>query len=515
MSATALPRLRPIALARPLGALGPLAAVALSAALYGLAFAPLPGAWAAAWIALAPFFAVAARSSPLRAAGHGLLFGVAIGLATCWWLPEMLQRYFAIGTAASRFAALFAFVAFSGLHSAVFAAWVAVLARRGGVSPLAVASGFAACEWARASLGVAIPWALVAHSQIELRPIAQLGDLAGAWGIALLLAFANALLAAPFAAALRPRRPLAAACALGLAVAAAMAYGRLQLAREFADGPELRVALVQGGVVRGGLDAAASRAALERYLALTGEAVAATAPELVLWPEGAIDFSPFEITQRSLRLRDVSRAMPADLLLGAPRRDSDGRRRNAMVLLHRGRMRGVHDKLQPMAFSEHDPLPGPLALGRDTFAPGDAIRLFEIGGLRIGAAICSEAMGSELPRRLVAAGATLLANPSNDDWFPSAAAARQQLAMARLRAIESRRYVVRATPTGYSALIDPKGDVLGLAAFGSSEWLAGTVRGASVETVHGRTGGALGPVLLALCIGIPFVRRSVTQGESE
>jgi len=507
------------ALASAHGALRALGAVAASSALYGLAFAPLPGAWAAAWLALAPLFAAVASAPPLRAAGLGLLFGTVGGLATCWWLPEMLQRFFGVAPVASWLAAAASFVAFAGIHCAGFAAWLAWLARRGPVSPALVGLGWAACEWVRASLGVANPWAISAYSQIDFRALAQLADLAGPWGIAALLGAANALLAGLLAPVLRPRRPLRGAALAALTLAAALGYGEVQLARQHADGPPVKLAIVQSGIARPDRredDPARSRAELERHLALSAEAVAAARPALVLWPEGALDFSPFEATQRSLRLRDASRSLGADLLLGAPRRSPEGLRHNATLLLSRGRVRGVQDKVELMPFSESDPLPGPLALGRDAYAPGREIRLFEAAGLRIGSAICSEAMGPSFSRRLVAAGATLLANPSNDYWFVSPAAARQQLAKARLRAIETRRFVARATSTGYSALIDPRGDLLAVSGFGGAEWLAGEVRAARGTTLHQRAGAALAPALLfavaAASLGQARRARSLSGG---
>ena len=496
------------------GALLPLGAAALSAALYGLAFAPVPGAAAAAWVALAPFFAAAASVRPLAAAGLGLFYGLGLGVATCWWLPGMLQQYFGLGAAASALASGSAFLAFCGAHFAAFAAWLAWLARRGPVSPLLVACGFAACEWARASLGVGNPWGLLAYSQVDVRPLAQLADLAGPWGIAWILAFASALLAGAFATALRPRRPLASAGLFGLLAAASLAYGHVRLAGNFTAGPAVRVALVQGGIARPdtdpGRDAVRSRAELERYLALSAEAVAAAKPALVVWPEGALDFSAFELTQRTLRLRDAAKALGADLLIGAPRRDETGARRNAMVMLRGGRVAGVHDKMELMPFAERSA----LGLGRDAVAPGDEIRLLGSAGLRIGAAICSEAMGPGYARRLVAAGATVLVNPSNDYWFTSEAAARQQLAKARFRAIETRRALVRATSTGYSAIVDANGDVVAVSGFGGAEWLAGDVRAGTDLTVHQRAGFALGPALLALCLAAPLVRRNRHTGEN-
>src|SRR4030095_11830205 len=163
--------------------------------------------------------------------------------------------------------------------------------------------GWAACEWVRATLGVPNPWALSAYSQIELLPLAPLAGLGGPRG----------------APALAPERPWWSAAALAALLAAALGYGARELGREHGVGAPLQVAVIQGGIARpdrdAARDAATSRAELERYLALTEEAVAAARPDLVVWPEGALDFSPSEATQRTLRLRDASRALAPDLML--------------------------------------------------------------------------------------------------------------------------------------------------------------------------------------------------------
>jgi len=105
-------------------------------------------------------------------------------------------------------------------------------------------------------------------------------------------------------------------------------------------------------------------------------------------------------------------------------------------------------------------------------------------------------------------------NPSNDYWFTSAAPARAQLAKTRFRAIETRRWIVRATSTGYSALIDPRGDLAASSGFGGAEWLAGSVRGADGATLHQRIGGVLGPGALAACFALSLAHRFRTTSVS-
>ena len=77
-----------------------------------------------------------------------------------------------------------------------------------------------------------------------------------------------------------------------------------------------------------------------------------------------------------------------------------------------------------------------------------------------GAFICGESLYPEIARELAMAGAELLANPSNDYWFGHPHASAHQLQVASLRAIENRRFLVRATATGISAVVDPHGRTL-------------------------------------------------------
>jgi apolipoprotein N-acyltransferase len=129
-----------------------------------------------------------------------------------------------------------------------------------------------------------------------------------------------------------------------------------------------------------------------------------------------------------------------------------------VFLVREGRLAGTADKIRLMPFSEASPLAP--AEGRPRLSTGDRVRTLPARGARVGVLVCSESMHPAHVREVVRAGAELLANPSNDGWFGSRAALRQQLAAAQLRAIESRRYLVRAAENGASAVVDPWGRIL-------------------------------------------------------
>ncbi len=122
-------------------------------------------------------------------------------------------------------------------------------------------------------------------------------------------------------------------------------------------------------------------------------------------------------------------------------------------------------------------------------------------GQRIGVSICYEdAFGEEVIEALPAA--TLLVNVSNDAWFGDSIAPAQHLQMARMRAVETGRYLLRATNTGISAVVGPRGDVLAQSPQFETHALRGTVQGMSGMTPYARLGNWGIVVLLVGVLGI-------------
>jgi apolipoprotein N-acyltransferase len=126
-------------------------------------------------------------------------------------------------------------------------------------------------------------------------------------------------------------------------------------------------------------------------------------------------------------------------------------------------------------------------------------------------------MYPELVRRLASGGAVLLANLSNDAWFASGAAARMHLDMARLRAVEGRRWLVRATTTGISAIVDPHGRIVATSALDVPAVVEGDVRPSGGTTWYGRHGdvAAWSAAAIALAVTIlAYLRKSPYAGGS-
>jgi len=488
-------RPHPIELAPP----ARLLACAGSAALYALLFPPFDLAWLAPLV-LAPFFLAIAGTRPLAAAGLGLLWATLATAGVAWWLPRMFGAYFGLGPVAAVAALLGVGLFTIGPVVASFAAWLAWRWRRGAPSALAVGAAWALAEYARSHAPIPSPWGLAAYGAAE--PLTQIADLAGPWGVgALLAACAWAVARAAHEGLRSPgaRRVLAGALA---ALLLAALYGEWRLAQRFGEGEPLRVAVVQGAVAHErGWDRSRSGANLERYLALTREAMPAR-PALVFWPEFALDFYLSERTAPGAHLRAQLRALGVDLVTGANRYEfaAEGTRyyNSVFAVGADGRLRGRYDKTRLMPFAESAPLGPRWAADGGPYTPGASLVPLATRAAKVGAFLCGEALFPEVARGLARAGAELLANPSNDHWFQAPAGAEQHLRAARLRAIENRRWLVRPTTTGFSAVIDPHGRVVARSGFGGAEVLSADVRRSHAVTPAQAGGDA--PLLAALAI---------------
>jgi apolipoprotein N-acyltransferase len=417
-----------------------------SAALYGLAFVT-PALGVLGWVALVPYFAALGRVRPAPAAGLGLLMALASALSVTLWFPPMVHEYF--GVRLRRGVGDVARVRHLHRRRAVgpFAVWTSWLAGRGAASPLAIACGWTACELLRARIWVGDPWALLGYASMGTLPVAQLADLTGPYGPDFVMAAVNAVLAAVAIPALRGRRFAGSVLAVIALVAATLAYGTARLATTFVDGPSVRVALVQPGLAPAERRSTDARArALAWQLDATRDAVARRA-RLVVWPENAIDFYLDEPSAERDAMMTTLRALDADVVLGGPSfalGETGVRYRNSVYLVQQGLVAGRYDKIHLLPFAESD------------FTPGQhAYALRAQSGL-VAVFVCFEAMYPELVRRLADPGVTLLANVSNDAWFASDAAARMHLDMARMRAIEQRRWLVGPPRRGSRRSSTPK-----------------------------------------------------------
>jgi apolipoprotein N-acyltransferase len=159
-----------------------------------------------------------------------------------------------------------------------------------------------------------------------------------------------------------------------------------------------------------------------------------------------------------------------------------------------GKLTGAYDKLRLTPFGETYPLglaawlPAPAG----GYSPGRDWALLEAGGHRFAAVICYEAIYADLVRRLIAGGAEFLVNISNDGWFGQQPSLAQHFHAALFRAVENRRFLLRGTNAGITAIIDPRGAVVAEAPREVPAVLDGTLTPIAERTVYNRVGDLFG-----------------------
>jgi apolipoprotein N-acyltransferase len=438
-----------------------------------------------AWIAVLPLLLVlAGESSPWRAFAWAYLSGAVFLGGSCYWFVEVTRQYGGLSLSLA-LTALLAFVAVFSVFFGAFGLVVSGVARRSpGLALLLSPFLWVALELARTYLITGFPWNLLGYG-VPFAGLRQIACVTGVYGLSFLAATTSALGAWAF---LRWRSRWS---RLVLGVwAALLLIGNWAFAPPLpTKGPNLAL-LVQPNVpldeasattwapwlnptklnqlVNMSLDALSDQKRREGFALDEKEPQHIVAPPLIIWAENP---APFYFTRDQV-FRNVVERMARQgrayvvvntvVPLGSGFSEITN---SAVVVDPEGHEILQYDKMHLVPFGEYVPawaFPGKI--GKITaevgnFVPGTSYRVAQTSEGTIGIFICYEDIFPQLVRRITLAGAQVLVNISNDTWYGDSAAAFQHLEMARFRAIENHRYLLRATNDGITALIDPYGRV--------------------------------------------------------
>ena len=431
----------------------------LSGAALPLAFAPF-GLWPMVMFSLAALMLLIRTATPRQAALLGWCYGLGMFGAGVWWIQVSVHQFgvpyywFSVSVTAL-------FVAGMACYPALFAWLLIRLPARNeswrllGLGPFL----WVAIEWVRATLFTGFPWLSFGYSQID-SSLAGYAPLLGIYGCSFIVAFIAACLAWAVVAALRQR------IALVLVVGALFGLGAGLTRMDWTEAlaRPLEVALIQGAVPQAIKWADEVREpSLKLYRSLSAPHWDA---DIVIWPETAIPAFPFEVPEVIESLRKHASETETDLLVGMLRGEPwNGIYYNAITNL--GRTAGHYDKRHLVPFGEFFPfkklmrgLSLLLSIPMSDFTPGGAERsTLRVAGFSAGVSICYEiafprAIADALPQ------AAFLINISNDAWFGDTIAPHQHLEIARMRALETGRYLLRGTNSGITAVIDHRGQIV-------------------------------------------------------
>jgi len=435
----------------------------LFGALLMLSFAPF-GWFALAPVLLLPFLYSTLYAEPRLAARHGFWYGAGLFLAGTYWLYISIHVF----GKAPFFVAVFlmlALVVIMGWYYAATAFLISKLAAGNAWRLLLAAPAvWVAVEWLRGWFLSGFPWMTLGYGQID-SPLAGFAAVAGVYGISLILMISTSALLVAFVVE-KKLRLVAATIALVPWLAGAL-IGNI----EWTDkaGPAMRVTIVQGGISQ---DRKWLPEQFTPTLNLYRESISANPDsDLIIWPEVALPAAIDQIEGYIEQLQSDISERGQTLLFGVLERDAEAQRIYNSIVMIDGNNEGarqIYRKRHLVPFGEFFPVPEfvrewmrLMSLPHSDMNAGEAEQplLRMADGNQLAVAICYEdAYGAEQLYALSAA--TLLINVSNDAWFGDSIAPHQHLEIARMRALEAGRYVVRATNNGVSAFIGPDGSLL-------------------------------------------------------
>ena len=457
------------------------------------------------------FYLWSQASTPRGAALLGFAFGLGLLLFGASWVYVSLHDFGAMPAPLATIAT-FLFCAIYALCPAAAgyaSAWprLAPAVRFGILAPAA----WTLAEWMRGWLFTGFPWLATGYSQVPESPLAGYAPVLGIYGVTLAVALTAGLIVILGLRAMdksegrRMRDGLAhllpsAVCLLAIWLGG---WGLSQITWTTPVGAPFNASLLQGNVAQDlKWRAERVRPTLETYRLL-----AESAPgELIIMPETALPLFLEQVPPDYLSsLTETARGRGGDILIGVPERVASGEYFNSVVSVGTSPQQ-TYRKSHLVPFGEFIPLRpvlawivGVLAIPLQDFSHGaEDQRPLAVAGQRVAVNICYEdAFGEEIIRQLPEA--TVLANVSNVAWFGRSLAPRQHLQIAQARALETGRSMLRATNTGLTAVIGPRGNVLAAAPEFEIATVTYAVQGYGGATPYVRWGNY---AVLAVCVAL-------------
>ncbi len=478
-----------------------------------LAFAPFH-LFLLAPLSLACLFALWLNVAPRRAFWRGYLYGAGMfGVGVSWVFVSMYDNG-GVGLALSLLLTS-VFILFLSLFPGLLAYGLARVFPQAapGAQNLKLALLFPAAwvlwEWVRGWFFTGFPWLVAGYSQID-GPLAAAAPVLGVYGVSLAVALSAAWLVLLLRAA--------GAWRYGAALGVLLLWGGAAVLNSVSwvqpAGAPLKVSLLQGNIPQDLKWLWDLRdPTMELYAALTRESWDS---DLIVWPESAVPALYHDVEDFFDGLAVEANEHGSALLIGVIYQErDDGPYYNSVASVGGPEPRQFYHKRHLVPFTEYLPLESLLGgivkfmqVPMSDFSAGHSAAPLAVAGQRAGVSICYEdAFGEENIEALPEA--TLLVNVTNDAWFGHSIAPQQHLQMARMRALEAGRPMLRATNTGLTAVMDERGRVQSRAPQFEVFALHDTVQPMQGMTPYARYGNAALVTLILVLLaagGLPLWR---------
>jgi apolipoprotein N-acyltransferase len=466
-----------------------------------------------AWVAFIPLYFALARSRPLPGFILSFFWGVVFYTGVFYWLFDLPQ--------------------YNVLHHALLGVYLCPLTGLFGllfcclwrrVSPaaalLVAPFTWVAQEYLRSNFYfLALPWALLGHSQYQNPAIIQIAEFAGVFGVSFWILCINSFIALICFFLTKPHFKLGFSlsaklvwvCTTVAAIAAAIltAYGLIELSHA-PEGMEFKLSIIQPSIEQEKKWDQKNSPEIMGIMSNLTAAAAKDKPDLIVWPETATPRSITVDRQLYDQVRGIAAAAKSPVLLGSAQLAKfkvgdaqSARYKNTAYLFPPNPNDPIvqqYEKVRLLPFGEYLPHAERIPWQRlyipeiQGYIPGDQYVIFRQGAVSFGVPICWENIFPDDARQFVQKGAQFLVNITNEAWFGHSAAPYQFLSMNVFRAVENRVYVVRCANTGISCFIDPQGRVVSRvrdadgSEIGARGFLTGDVRLSGDTTFYTRNG---------------------------
>lgn len=442
----------------------------LSAALLILSF-PNFNIWIFAWFGFLPFFFALQNISKIKAFLLSYFTGLVFWFGIIYWLIHVT------------FLGMVVLVGYLAFYFAIFGLLLKIfLARESKWAALFVPCLWCVLEYCRSQLFTGFPWALLGYSQFLNLAMIQIADSTGAWGVSFLVMITNVFIYSLITKTLVPSTKYRVPSTeypvpkikseivvfIGLFIVV-LGYGFFKLSAQPAPAgsSKVKISVVQGNIPQYlKWEPRARGFIMRKYFSLSKSALD-TRTDLIIWPEAALPVALEEEPEYYRQALDFAAGEGKPLLFGAVTSREGNYYNSALLISGKGRLLQRYDKLHLVPFGEYIPLRKTIRFLESIvpigdFTAGRQYTLFNLAGLKFAVLICFEDLFPELSRRFSRSGADFLVNITNDAWFGETSSPYQHLAASVFRAVEARRYLIRAANTGISGFIAPTGKIISL-----------------------------------------------------
>jgi apolipoprotein N-acyltransferase len=435
----------------------------------------------------------------------GLLAGNVYFWGTLYWLTDTMVTFGGLPRILAIIAAGL-LIAYLALFPACFGLLFAFARRRLGFPALLLAPAiWVATELGRTYFLTGFPWVLLGYSETSHLAIAQMASLFGIYGVSAFVAAPAAVVAYAGFTIFQPRSrsdstgsALIAIAVLVVVMIGAILWGQARVEQNelLQQGDPIRVGVVQGNVPQTQKwDTQLADQIFSRYLSMTRQA-AAQGARLIIWPEASLPYFYEREPHVANAIAVVAHETNSYLLIGGDQVEFEGNTphyyNSSFLIDPDGKVVGTYKKTHLVPFGEYVPFEKQLyfvtPIVKSDFAAGPGVNVLPMGSHPLTTMICYEAVFPDLALDAVRAGSQLLTTITNDAWYELSSAPHQHFEMARVRAIEQGRYLVRAANTGISGIVDPYGRVTQRSELFQPAVFAADIRLLSDRTLYARIG---------------------------